>query len=80
MSVAYPRYDIIHTTLQQRLLLHTMGTASTPLAILVVLEEMTAHLSQRIFAVAPDQALLQLLSILPDSVYKVEKLMSSTGH
>ena len=54
------------------------GNSLNSLAILVVLEEMTAHLSQRIFAVAPDQALLQLLSILPDFVCKVEKRMSSS--
>ena len=40
---------------------------------------MAAQLSQQNFSMAPDQAFLQFLPILPDSEYKVEKRTCSTG-
>ena len=56
-----------------------MRPGQNPLVILTALEEMAAQLSQQIFPVAPDQALLQFLTILPDSEYEVEKRTYSTG-
>ena len=47
--------------------------------MLITLEEIAAELSQQNFPMIPDQALLQLLSILPDSEYEVEKRTCSTG-
>ena len=45
-------------TLHQRFLSYTMRPGQNPLVILTALEEMAAQLSQQIFPMAPDQALL----------------------
>ena len=66
-------------TLHQRFLSYTMRPGQNPLVILTALEEMAAQLSQQNFPMAPDQALLQFLTILPDSEFEVEKLTCSTG-
>ena len=66
-------------TLHQRFLSYTMRPGQIPLVILTALEEMAAQLSQQSFPMAPDQVLLQLLTILPDSGYEVEKRTCSTG-
>ena len=44
-----------------------------PLVALTALEEMASQLSQKIFSMAPNQSLIQFLSILPESEYEVEK-------
>ena len=46
---------------------------------LTTLEEMAAQLMQQNFAMVPNQALIQFLSILPDSEYKIEKRTFSNG-
>ena len=66
-------------TLHQRFLSYTMRPGQNPLVILTALEEMAGQLSQQNFPMAPDQALLQFLTILPDSEYEVEKRTCSTG-
>ena len=66
-------------TLHQRFLSYTMRSGQNPLVILTALEEMAAQLSQQNFPMAPDQAILQFLTILPDSEYEVEKRTCSTG-
>ena len=66
-------------TLHQRFLSYTMRPGQNPLVILAALEEMAAQLSQQNFPMVPDPALLQLLTILPDSEYEVEKRTCSTG-
>ena len=66
-------------TLHQRFLSYTMRPGQNPLVILTALEEMAAQLSQQNFPMAPDQALLQFLAILPDSEYEVERRTCSTG-
>ena len=40
---------------------------------LTALEEMASQLSQQNFSIAPNQSLIQFLSILPESEYEVEK-------
>ena len=66
-------------TLLQRFLFYTMRPGQNPLVVLTALEEMAAQLSQQNFPMAPDQALLQFLTILPDSQHEVEKRTCSTG-
>ena len=56
-----------------------MRPDQNPLVILTAPEEMAAQLSQQNFPMAPDQALLQILSILPDLEYEVEKRTCTTG-
>ena len=56
-----------------------MRPGQNPVVILTAFEEMAAQLSQQNFPMAPDQALLQFLSILLDSEYEVEKRTCSTG-
>ena len=56
-----------------------MRPGQNSLVILTALEEMAVQLSQQLFSMAPDQALLQVLSILPGSEYEVEKRTYSTG-
>ena len=41
--------------------------------VLSILEEMAAQLMQQIFAMATNQAIIESLSILPDSEYEIEK-------
>ena len=43
------------------------------------LEEIAAQLMQQDFSVAPNQALIQSLSILPDSEDEIEKRTFSNG-
>ena len=66
-------------TLHQRFLSYTMRPGRHPLVILTTLEAMAAQLFQQNFLMDPDQALLQFLSILPDSEYEVEKRTCRTG-
>ena len=66
-------------TLHQRFLSYTMRPGQNPLVILTALEQMTAPLSQQKILMAPGQALLQLLTILPDSEYEMEKRTCTTG-
>ena len=66
-------------SLHQRFLSYNMTSGQNRVIILTALEEMAAQLSQQNFPMAPDQALLQFLTILPDSEYEVEKRMCSTG-
>ena len=47
--------------------------------VLSTLEKMAAQLMQQDFSIAPNQALIQLLSILPDSEYEIEKRTFSDG-
>ena len=56
-----------------------MRPGQNPLVILTALEVEAAQLSQYFFPMAPDQALLQFLTILADLEYKVEKRTCSTG-
>ncbi|CAN0023551.1 unnamed protein product, partial [Ascophyllum nodosum] len=65
--------------LHQRFLSYNMRPDQNPLVILTAPEEMAAQLSQQNFPMAPDQALLQILSILPDLEYEVEKRTCTTG-
>ena len=65
-------------TLHQRFLSYTMRPDQNPLVILTALEEMAAQLSRQNFPMAPDEALLQFLTILPGSEYEVKKLTCST--
>ena len=66
-------------TLHQRFLSYTMRPGQNLVVIPTALEEMAAQLSQQNFPMASDQALLQFLTILPDSEYEVEKRTCSTG-
>ena len=47
--------------------------------VLPTLKEMAAQLMQQDFSMTPNQALIQLLSILPDSEYEIEKRTFSNG-
>ena len=47
--------------------------------VLSTLEEMAAQLMQEIFAMATNQAIIESLSILPDSEYEIEKRPFSNG-
>ena len=47
--------------------------------ILTTLEEMAAQLMQQIFAMAPNQAIIESFSILPDSEYENGKRTFSNG-
>ena len=59
-------------TLHQRFLSYATSPGQNSLVFLTALEEMAARLSQQNFPMTPDQALLQYLSILLNSEYKVE--------
>ena len=50
-----------------------MKTGQNPLVALTALEEMASQLSQIKFSMAPNQSLIQFLSILPKLKYEVEK-------
>ena len=65
-------------TLHQRFLSYTMRPGQNLLVILTALEEMAAQLFQQNFPMATDEALLQFLTILPDSEYEVKKRTCST--
>ena len=56
-----------------------MKPGQNPLVALTHLEEIAAQLVQQDFAMAPNQPLIQFLSILPDSEYEVEKRTFSNG-
>ena len=47
--------------------------------VLTTLEEMAAQLMQQIVAMASNQAIIESLSILPDSEYEIEKRIFSIG-
>ena len=47
--------------------------------VLTALEEMASQLSQQKFSMAPNQSLIQFLSILPESEYEVEKRTFCNG-
>ena len=52
---------------------YSMKPGQNPLVALTALEEMASQLSQQIFYMAPNQSLIQFLSILPEPEYEVEK-------
>jgi hypothetical protein len=56
-----------------------MKPGQNPLVALTALEEMAAQLSQQHFSMAPNQPLIQFLSILPESEYEVEKRTFCNG-
>ena len=56
-----------------------MKQEQNPLVAITNLEEMAAQLMLQDFVIAPNQLLIQFLSILPDSEYEVEKRTFSNG-
>ena len=58
---------------------YSMKPGQNPLVTLTALEEMASQLSQQIFSMAPNQFLIQFLSILPESEYEVEKTTFCIG-
>ena len=56
-----------------------MKPGQNPMFILPTLKEMAAQLMQQDFSMTPNQALIQFLSILPDSEYEIEKRTFSNG-
>ena len=56
-----------------------MKPGQNPLVALTALEEMASQLSQQNFSMAPNQSLIQFLSILPESEYEVEKRTFCNG-
>ena len=50
-----------------------MKPGQKPLVALTALDEMVSQLSQQNFSMAPNQSLIQFLSILPESEYEVKK-------
>ena len=57
----------------------TMRPVQNPMFVLSTLEEMAAQLMQQDFSMAPNQALIQFLPILPDPEYEIEKHTFSNG-
>ena len=55
-----------------------MKSEQIPLVALTALEKMTSQLLQQNISMAPNQSLIQFLSILPESEYEVEKELSAT--
>ena len=56
-----------------------MKPGQNPLVAHTALEEMASQLSQQNFSMAPNQSLIQFLSILPESEYEVEKRTFCNG-
>ena len=56
-----------------------MKSVQNPLVALTALEEMSSQLSQQKKTMAPNQSLIQFLSIPPDSEYEVEKRTFCNG-
>ena len=56
-----------------------MKPGQNPLVALTALEEMASQLSQQNLSKAPNQSLIQFLSILPESEYEVEKRTFCNG-
>ena len=56
-----------------------MKPGQNPLVALTALEEMASQLSQQKISMAPNQSLIQFLSILPESKYEVEKRTFCNG-
>ena len=50
-----------------------MKPGQNPLVVLTTVEEMASQLSQQNFHMAPNQSLIQFLSILPNSSMKLRK-------
>ena len=50
-----------------------MKPGQSPMFVFSTFEKMASQLMQQNFAMAPDQALVQFLSILPDSEYEIQK-------
>ena len=65
--------------LHDRFQSYSMKPGQNPLVALTALEEMAAQLSQQHFSMAPNQPLIQFLSILPESEYEVEKRTFCNG-
>ena len=56
-----------------------MKPGQNPLVALTALEEMASQLSQQNVSMAPNQSLIQFLSILPESEHEVEKRTFCNG-
>ena len=65
--------------LHDRFQSYYMKPRQNPLVALTALEEMASQLSQQNFSMAPNQPLIQFLSILPESEYEVEKRTFCNG-
>ena len=65
--------------LHDRFQSYYMKPGQNPLVALTALEEMASQLSQQNFSMAPNQPLIQFLSILPESEYEVEKRTFCNG-
>ena len=74
-----PRAIAATQSLHQRFQDFTMSPGQNPMFVLSTLEEMAAQLMQQDFSMAPNQALIQFLPILPDSEYEIEKRTFSNG-
>ena len=68
-----PRTITATQSLHQRFQDFTMRPGQNPMFVLSTLEEMAAQLMQQDFSMAPNQALIQFLPIVPDSEYEIEK-------
>ena len=65
--------------LRDRFQSYFMKPGQNPLVALIALEEMASQLSQQKKTMAPNQSLIQFLSILPESQYEVEKRTFCNG-
>ena len=65
--------------LRDRFQSHSMKPGKNPFVALTALEKMASQLSRRNFFMAPNQSLIRLLSILPESEHEVEKRTFCNG-
>ena len=56
-----------------------MKPGQNPLVVLTALEEMASQLSQQFFSMAPNQSVIQFLSILPEPECEIEKRIFCNG-
>ena len=74
-----PRTIYATQSLHHRFQDFTIKPGQNLMFVLFTLEEIAAQLMQQDFSMAPNQALIQSLSILPDSEYEIEKRTFSNG-
>ena len=65
--------------LHDRFQTNSMKPGQYPFVALTALQEMASHFSQQCFSVAPNQPLIQFLSILPELEYEVENRTFCNG-
>ena len=74
-----PKSTSAAQALHDRFQSYFMKPGQNPLVTLTALGEMASQLSQQNFSMAPNQSLIQFLSILPESEYEVEKRTFCNG-